>query len=89
MSSVLPVKSQWENGPLQGRTSQVAGAMQAGGSENRPHMCQENRDLTGRTDDIMGSPLKWQRLGPDLRRGRAQYGVLDRRLQEGVDEIAG
>src|SRR5215218_287061 len=28
--SVLPVKSQGENGPLQGRTSQVAGALQAG-----------------------------------------------------------
>jgi hypothetical protein len=30
MWSVLPVKSQGENGPLQGRTSQVAGVLQAG-----------------------------------------------------------
>ena len=42
-----PMKSQWENGPLQGRTSQVAGVLQAGCPENRPHLCQESRISRG------------------------------------------
>jgi hypothetical protein len=59
MLSVLPVKSQWENGPLQGRTSQVAGVLRAGGP-GTARTCVRRAEISGRADHFRGEPVTWQ-----------------------------
>src|SRR5215218_8153291 len=58
--SVLPVKSQGENGPLQGRTSQVAGALQAGDLRTARTGVRRAEISGGERTASGGEPLKWQ-----------------------------